>query len=190
MPAIHSCQGNPRQSQSENVDGNTRLALDPLMQPWHSCLASLRSRFFSVRDARVRGSRVSPGCRLMSRAIIESSWQEGRESHSPSLILGNSSPRLSPNALNESVQPALRQHHTHFRSSTHNILSNYLKFYPKYLKNSTIIFPKFLENFHEVFVSNFSKFLTTFSKFVLIFLQIPPKYSYILVSSKFSPNLM
>ncbi len=57
-----------------------------------------------------------------------------------------------------------------FRLSIHNILSNNLKFYPKCLKHSTIIFPKFLENFHEVFVPNFSKFLTTFPKFVLIFL--------------------
>ncbi len=53
-----------------------------------------------------------------------------------------------------------------FRHSTHNIIWNFI-----------IIFPKFLENFHEVFVSNFLKFLTTFPKFVLIFLQIPPKYS-------------
>ncbi len=58
----------------------------------------------------------------------------------------------------------------HFRSSTHNILSNYLKFYPKCLKNSTIIFLKFLENFHGVFVPNFFKFRITFPKFVLIFL--------------------
>ncbi len=50
----------------------------------------------------------------------------------------------------------------HFRHSTHNILSKYLKFYPKCLKNSVIIFPKFLKYFHEVFVPNFSKFLTTF----------------------------
>ncbi len=47
----------------------------------------------------------------------------------------------------------------------------------KMFEKSTIIFPKFLENFHVVFVLNFSKFLTTFPKFVLIFLQILPKYS-------------
>ncbi len=58
----------------------------------------------------------------------------------------------------------------HFRRSTHNILSKYLKFYPKCLKNSATIFPKFLKYFHEVFVPNFSKFLTTFPKVVLIFL--------------------
>ncbi len=37
---------------------------------------------------------------------IESSRQECRESHSPSLVLGNCRPRLSPNALDRSVQPA------------------------------------------------------------------------------------
>ncbi len=58
----------------------------------------------------------------------------------------------------------------YFRRSAHNILSNYLKFYSKCFKSSAIIFPKFLETFHEVFVPNFSKFLTTFPKFVLIFL--------------------
>ncbi len=31
MPAVHSCRGNSRQGKSKNVDGNTRLALDPLM---------------------------------------------------------------------------------------------------------------------------------------------------------------
>ncbi len=31
MPAVHSCQGSPRQGKSESVDGNTRLALDPLV---------------------------------------------------------------------------------------------------------------------------------------------------------------
>ncbi len=31
MPAVHSRRGNPRQGESESVDGNTRLALDPLM---------------------------------------------------------------------------------------------------------------------------------------------------------------
>ncbi len=38
---------------------------------------------------------------------IESSRQECRELHLPSLISSNSRPRLSPNALGESVQPAL-----------------------------------------------------------------------------------
>ncbi len=46
-PAVRSRRGNPRQGESENVDGNTRLALDLLVYPRHSCLASLRSRFFS-----------------------------------------------------------------------------------------------------------------------------------------------
>ncbi len=58
----------------------------------------------------------------------------------------------------------------HFKRSTHSILSNYRKFCPKCLKNSAIMFPKFLEYFHEVFVPNFSKFFATFPKFVLIFL--------------------
>ncbi len=58
----------------------------------------------------------------------------------------------------------------HFRHSTHNILSNYLKFYPERLKNSAVLFPKCLESFHVVSTPNFSKFLTTFPKFVLIFL--------------------
>ncbi len=31
VPAVHSHWGNPRQGESENVDGNTRLALDPLV---------------------------------------------------------------------------------------------------------------------------------------------------------------
>ncbi len=31
MPAVHYRRGNPRQAESENVDGNTRLALDPLL---------------------------------------------------------------------------------------------------------------------------------------------------------------
>ncbi len=31
MPAVHSRRGNPRKGENENVDGNTRLALDPLM---------------------------------------------------------------------------------------------------------------------------------------------------------------
>ncbi len=31
MPAVHSRRGNPRQRESKNVDGNTRLALDPLV---------------------------------------------------------------------------------------------------------------------------------------------------------------
>ncbi len=31
MLAVHSHRGNPRQGESENVDGNTRLALDPLL---------------------------------------------------------------------------------------------------------------------------------------------------------------
>ncbi len=31
MPAVHSRQENLRQGKSKNVDGNTRLALDPLM---------------------------------------------------------------------------------------------------------------------------------------------------------------
>ncbi len=47
MPAVHSRRGNPRQGESENVDGNIRLALDPLVQLQCSCLASLRSHFFS-----------------------------------------------------------------------------------------------------------------------------------------------
>ncbi len=38
-----------------------------------------------------------------------SPWQECRESHSPSLISGNFRPRLLPNALGESVQPALEK---------------------------------------------------------------------------------
>ncbi len=58
----------------------------------------------------------------------------------------------------------------YFRHFTQNILLNYLKFHPKCLKNSAIIFPKFLKYFHEVFVPNFPKFLTPFPKFVLIFL--------------------
>ncbi len=58
----------------------------------------------------------------------------------------------------------------HFRHSTHNILSNYLKFYPERLKNSAVLFPKCFETFHEVSTPNFSKFLATFPKFVLIFL--------------------
>ncbi len=37
-----------------------------------------------------------------------------------------------------------------FRRSTHNILTNYLKFYPTCLKINNIIFPKFLEIFHKV----------------------------------------
>ncbi len=40
-------------------------------------------------------------------AKIESSRQECRESHSPSLVSGNSRPRLLPNVLGESVQLAL-----------------------------------------------------------------------------------
>ncbi len=63
--------------------------------------------YLAVRDARVKGSRVSPGCRLVSRAKIKSSRQECRELHSPSLVSGNCRPRLSPNALGESVQPAI-----------------------------------------------------------------------------------
>ncbi len=31
MAAVHSRRGNPRQGESENLDGNTRLALDPLV---------------------------------------------------------------------------------------------------------------------------------------------------------------
>ncbi len=62
---------------------------------------------FSGLWARVKGSRVLPGCCLVSRAKIESSWQECTESHLPNLVSGSSCPRLSPNALGESVQPAL-----------------------------------------------------------------------------------
>ncbi len=47
MPALHSRWGNPRQGESENVDGNTHLALVSLVQSQRSCLASLRSCFFS-----------------------------------------------------------------------------------------------------------------------------------------------
>ncbi len=90
MPAVHSRWGNPRQGGSESVDGKTRLALDPLVQPWHSCLALLKSRFLSGPWARVKGSRVSSGCRLVLRAKTESSRQECRESHSPSLVSSNS----------------------------------------------------------------------------------------------------
>ncbi len=68
-------------------------------------------------------------------------------------------------------------HFFHFKHSTHNILSNYLKFYSKWLINSALIFPKFLEYFCEIFVPNFSKILTTYPKFVLIFLWIPSKFS-------------
>ncbi len=35
------------------------------------CLASLALAFLTVRDVRVKGSRVSPGCRLVSRAKIK-----------------------------------------------------------------------------------------------------------------------
>ncbi len=31
IPAVHFWRGNPRQGESENVDGNTRLVLDPLV---------------------------------------------------------------------------------------------------------------------------------------------------------------
>ncbi len=103
-----------RDGESESVDGNTRLTLDPLVWPRCSCLASLRSCFFSGPWTRVKGSRVSPGYRLVSCTKIESSQQECRESHSPSLVSGNSRPRLSPNALGKSVQPALQMQFVHW----------------------------------------------------------------------------
>ncbi len=75
----------------------------------------VRSRFFS--SPWCTSPRVSclawllpcvlPGCCLVSRAKIESSRQECRESYSLSLVSGNSRPRLLQNALGESVQPAL-----------------------------------------------------------------------------------
>ncbi len=101
MPAKHSHRGNLRQGESKNVDRNTRLALYPLVQPRRSCLALLSSRFLAVRDARVKGYCVSPGCRLVSRTKIEISRQECKELHSSSLVSGNSRPRPSPNALGD-----------------------------------------------------------------------------------------
>ncbi len=84
----------------------------------------------------------------------------------------------------------------HFRCFTHNILSNYLKFYPKCLEKSTIIFPKFVENFHDLhpklfkIFNHFSKICSyfslnstkiflniSFSKFSLKLLQLPPTLS-------------
>ncbi len=87
---VHSCPGNPRQGESENVDGNTRLALDPLVQPRRSCLALL-STFLAVCDARVKGlvSRLAvascpaPKLRALGKSV---------ESHSPNLVPGNSGP--------------------------------------------------------------------------------------------------
>ncbi len=54
-----------------------------------------------VHDVRVKGSCVSPGCRLVSRTKIKSSWQEYRELHSHGLISCNSRSTISPNALGE-----------------------------------------------------------------------------------------
>ncbi len=74
------------------------------------CLASLALAFLAVCDVQVKGSRVSPGCRLMSHSKIKSSRQECRESHPLGLISCNSRSRISPNALRECVQPALPVH--------------------------------------------------------------------------------
>ncbi len=76
-----------------------------------------------------------------------------------------------------------------FRRSTHNVLSNSLKFYPKCSKNSSIIFPKFLKNFHEAFEPNFAKFLTT-SKICPYFSLNSAKIFLNISFSKFSPNLL
>ncbi len=71
-----------------------------------SCLTLLALAFLGIHDVRVKGSHVSPVCRLVSCATIKSSRQECRESHSPSLVSCNSRSRILPTALGNSVQPA------------------------------------------------------------------------------------
>ncbi len=58
------------------------------------CMTKLLS-VWTHFNARVKGSRVSPGCCLVSRAKIESSRQECRVQHLPSLVSGNSRPMHS-----------------------------------------------------------------------------------------------
>ncbi len=67
------CTLSPRESEITR-ERECRWKHSPWMLPCslgRSCLASLALAFLVVRDVRVKGSSVSPGCRLVSRAKIK-----------------------------------------------------------------------------------------------------------------------
>ncbi len=75
----------------------------------------------------------------------------------------------------------------HFIRSTHNILSKYLKFYPKCKKSSAIIFPKFLSRSLR---TKLFKILDRFTKICPYFSLTSTKIFLNISFSKFSPNLL
>ncbi len=68
MPAAHSCRENPRQHESENVDGNTRLTTNALVWPWALVSRLISSPFFSSLWCLNQGVSCLSGCRLVSHA--------------------------------------------------------------------------------------------------------------------------